>query len=314
MSTKTKSVRKAKVEIKPAVIPTASVTPNALSSKAILIKLYTSAFIGNPRDKKLTAQVEASNHTEAKRISVRKKICQGPELNKVSTALNRVRLLTERKTSPWLDGGIRIIPAKKYVETKLEIEAAIREFFVAVDEMVNALFSVIIPRDQVALNGTFDIADYPSADELRSKFAAKLEAMPIPTDFRVEGIDDSTREAMQTELEKLSAERVKDAKREIVSRMLEKVKHLGAKLSAMSDTERLNKKAIDNISEVCDDVLSVVFDDDAEIIGVAQSVKAALADLSADVIRISKPAHKEACEKVSAELAKVESLMAGFMS
>ncbi len=311
---KTKSVRKVKVEKSVSVMQGAPVTPNALSAKAILLKLSTSAFIGNPRDKKLTEQAQADNHTEDKRLSVRKQICRGPELNKVSTLLQRVRLLFERKSSPWFDGGIRILPARNFVATKLEIETAIREFNSAVEEFVTALPVTIIPRDQKALNGTFDIADYPSQDELRAKFGAKLEAMPIPTDFRVEGIDDSVREAMQGELDKVSSERVKDAKREIISRLLEKVKHLSSKLNSTNEEERLNKKQLENIAEVCDDVASIVFDDDSEIIRIAGEVKASLADLSLQEIRNSKTARAEANEKVSAELAKVQGLMAGFMA
>lgn len=317
MNTKTKttkSAKKSKADKTNTLAPVANAvqTANALSAKAVLLKLSTSAFIGNPRDKKLTAEVQADNHTEDNRISVRKKIMQGKELKNVANTLQKVRIMFERLSAPWLDGGIRIVPARRYIETKTTLEKLIRDFNQSVDEFIDS-YTDIIARDKIALNGTFNLADYLSPDELRTKFNAAIKPMPVSSDFRVEGIDDAVKQAMQAEVDALTREQVKDAKRAIVSRLAEKIGHLKTKLATSSDNERLHASAISNVAEICDDVLNVLFDDDAQIETTAKEVKDALSKLSIDAIRDNETARKDAVTEVETQLAKVTELMAGFV-
>ncbi len=283
-----------------------------LASKAVLFKLATSSFVGNMRDNPLTGEIRDAHNTEAKRISVRKNIMQGKELNKVQATLQKVRLLAETLSAPWLDGGLRIMSAKALVDAKVKIEEAKRDFYVAVDEFV-AAYDDIIARDRVALNGTFRITDYPKAHELRGKFKATLEFFPIASDFRVEGINDAVKAELQAEMEKLTLERVADAKKELANRIREKVSALSNKLATMTDGSRFHESTVKNITEACAQVKAANFDEDSTLDTLADKVTEAVSKLDADTLRENLGARVTAQEIAKASLADIEQAMAGFM-
>ena len=103
------------------VIALAPVAKN-FSARAALMKFSSSLNTGNIRDKKLTAEAIKDHSVEGKRLSVRKYIMQGEELNGVINAISSARIYFIRETLPWQDEGIRIVPAQKVVELKIAME------------------------------------------------------------------------------------------------------------------------------------------------------------------------------------------------
>ena len=294
-------------------INTASNTQSLLSSKAVLIRLFTSAFTGNPRDVALTSEVESSHGTEARRISVRKKIMQGKELNSVAATLQAVRKTAEKLSAPWLDGGLRIMSAKTLIEGKIEIEAGIREFNAAVDYFISS-YDKIIENDRIALNGTFKQSDYLSPETLRTKFKARLEIFPIASDFRVEGIDEAVKSELQAEMERLTAARVCDAKTELVERIRERVLQLSSRLSAMTDESRFHTSTVTNIIDACKEVPAANFDGDVKLDHLADTIETLVAPISPDDIRGDGKSAKEEAQQIAVKaLAEIQEAMAGFV-
>ncbi len=295
-------------------------TVSMLNHRTVLIRLSAGAFIGNPQDKSLISEVEGNhNLTETKRISVRKKIMQGKEISLCSSTLQNVRLAFEHVSAPWLDGGFRIVKASNLIAAKIKINDAIREFETAVDSFVNAR-DVIIDRDRVALNGTFKITDYPTASELRAKFYAKLEVSQLPpADFRVEGLADEVCAQLQIEMEQNTLSRVIEAKRDLITRIQDRVSSLVNKLENMpSDNAsrkekiRFHASTIENISEACKEVRNANFDDDQTVENLATKIESAVANLSPELIREDENARKEAKEIATKAMEEITLAMAGF--
>ncbi len=212
---------------------------NTLAHKAVLIRFQGSQFIGNPRDNTLTAEVEAAHGTGAKLISVRKKIMQGAELNKCAATLQECRATFERLSAPWLDGGIRIIPARQFVNVKTKLEEKTRDFLAAVDAFCSQR-DAIMARDNspTRLNGAWRESDYPTASELRAKFAATLETLPVATDFRCEGVDSATLDEMEKQANEMLETRTRDAKRELLARVAERLSQLTGKLATFKPSDK----------------------------------------------------------------------------
>lgn len=283
-----------------------------LSSRAVLIRLWTSAFIGNPCDKALTSEVEAGHGTEAKRISVRKRIMQGKELNAVAASLQALRKTSEKLSAPWLDGGLRIVAAKSLIAAKLEIEAGIRAFHATVDSFIDS-YDAILANDRKALNGTFNLCDYLTPQALRTRFAARLEILPIASDFRVEGIDSVVKAELEAEMNRVTAARVIDAKRDLVARIQETVSALSARLATLTKDSRFHDSTVTNIAEACAEVRAANFDGDATLDRLADTVEAILAPISPDSIKDSEAGKLEAKEAAVKALAEIAEAMAGFM-
>lgn len=290
---------------------------NSLSSRAVLIRLSAGQFIGSPKDKSLGREIESAHDTAEKKISVRKKIMQGKELSACGAALQQVRNLHASLSLPWIEGGIGIIPSREIIRVKTEIEAKIRDFETKADLFV-ASYDSLLTRDALpapdGLGSAFNRADYPSKSELRGKFYARVELLPVPSDFRVEGIDQGVQDTIAQAIAKETESRLRDAKRETLARVEAEVRHLCDRLNTAKDKAKFHGSALSNVSQACDAAGALNIDDDPAIAATLEIVKSLIAPLSADTIRENESAKETAKETASKALAEISQVMAGFMA
>lgn len=289
---------------------------NTLASKAVLIRLSAGAFIGAPRDKVLTAELEAAHNTAAKVLSVRKKIMQGAELNLCAAKLQELRATFERLSAPWLDGGLRIVAAREIVNVKTKMEETRRIYLAAVDAFCSKR-DEIMQRDNspTRLNGAFRASDYPSESELRAKFYADLEILPVPADFRTEGIDASLAREIQSAADAMTENRLKAAKTDLLARVAERLGELSAKLAKFKPSDktgRFHDASVTNIAETCAQVRAANFDDDKAVERIVSKVEKAVAKLSPDGIKANDSEAADAKETAEKLLADVTASMAAF--
>jgi hypothetical protein len=283
-----------------------------LRDRAIIARLSVSCFIGNPRDKALTSEVEKDHNTEAKRISVRKRIMQGAELNGAIAASQTLRKTFERVSLPWLDGGFRLIPSVNFIAAKQEIDAAIAVFLAASADFIGKR-KEIIERDKVALNGTFNANDYPSESELRAKFAATLECSPIPTvnaDWRIAGIDAQTAQEIAQSVEAATLARLAEGKKELLANMRQAIAHLAGKLG--EEGKRFKEASINNIIEEALRVSSLNVTEDKTLETLASDVADTFKGIDAEAIRDSDGARKEAEALCKETLESIDAAMSGI--
>jgi len=285
---------------------------NTLAHKAVLIRLSAGAFIGNPRDNALTAEVEHTHGTGAKLISVRKKIMQGAELNKCAATLQELRVTFERLSAPWLDGGLRIVPSKSILAVKTKIEEKKRDYFAAVENFV-AKRDEIMNRDNSPqrLNGAWRASDYPTMSELRAKFYAELEVLPVQTDFRCE-IDSAIAAEIESEAERMTAERIKTAKADLLARAVEKLTHLAPKLAPAKEKERFHDSNVTNVADVCEEIKAANFDEDAALDRLVSKVQAMVKSIDIEAVKADEAARADAKQDAEKALADVQKAMQAF--
>lgn len=283
-----------------------------LVNRALLTKVSVSCFIGNPRDKKLTQETEDAHNTERKRLSVRKKIMQGDELNACMTAAQALRKDFERLSLPWFDGGFRLVPSEKFIQTKAELDKRLDVFKTAVAAFI-AAYDVIIDRDKKALNGTFDASDYPNAKELESKFAANLEFMPLPianADWRIAGIDATTAKQIATDAEQQTAQRLNAGKAELLARAREAITHLADKLGDAD--KRFKANSIANVIEAAQDIIGLNVTEDKTLADLSAKLEKTFGAFDPDAIREDKAKRSDAIETCGNSLEEIEKTLAGI--
>src|SRR4029077_94871 len=116
-----------------------------------------------------------------------KKLLRSAEkLESLRTLAGQIRQHFYKITLPWSDEGYRLLPAHFYFELTANMRKFEQSFTSQVEEFL-AEYPSYIEMVRPELNGLFREEDYPSVDKLRSKFALKLEVLPIPSgdDFRV---------------------------------------------------------------------------------------------------------------------------------
>lgn len=251
-----------------------STTPRFnIDTCALLVEFNASVWTARKLDKSTTDEVVANKNAAAKDAArVNKHLLAGrTELEVVQQAIGRARQYVYDNTSPWSDSGIRLLPNKLF----MTFAARMNEFDEEISALVKSFVSIyptLITAQALALGDMFKRDDYPTANEIVTKFSFRVNYMPVPTagDFRVD-VGNQAQAELKERLEKLTQERIDYAMADVRER-------LGAHLKRMSDrltTDYINGEAksrrfhdtlVDGALELCDltKVLNVTGDTSLE--------------------------------------------------
>jgi hypothetical protein len=99
----------------------------------------------------------------------------------------KIRDYHYRTTLPWGDNGDRLLPAKAY----LDYTRAMRDLKAEAEQLKGeflAKYPALVAGAQAHLGTLYDARDYPSAQDIASRFGVVVEFLPVPDakDFRVD--------------------------------------------------------------------------------------------------------------------------------
>lgn len=192
-------------------------TINTYAENALLTTLRKSEWTGKRKASEIDTKIAAENNAQRGRATKTDKLLisrDEPLWQAVKAAGRAVHTAWERWSCPWQDGGTRMIASARFMEFSKRIEDAIATFDKTVAAFV-ADYPNMIPRQAARLGNLFCESDYPSADEIRTKFGVSVDYLPVPTgdDFRCRLADDqmdAVRESTQRMVEASLARAAKD--------------------------------------------------------------------------------------------------------
>ena len=152
----------------------------SISSSAVLARLNISVWTANKLDKTATANVIASNGATDRAAQVHKNLMAGTHLRKdIADYAAECRLWHNTWTLGWEDRGSRLLPTSLFMDYKAQANVRRATFTGMVDKFCdNYDGHVQIARNYLV--GLFDSSDYPTVDEVRSKFGFQLVFNPVP--------------------------------------------------------------------------------------------------------------------------------------
>jgi hypothetical protein len=223
----------------------------------MLYRPSLSVWTGRKKDK---AQSEKAN-TDAGAVDGAANVYKAllpdsPELLAVQKGATAFRTWVYNTTLPWDDNGGRVARVEKHMDFMMEAGERIR----ALEELVEAFigsYDRSIEESRFKLNGMFNQSDYPTAFELRRKFAFHIEceAVPEAQDFRIidglpqEEVDRLVADAGSTVERRINAAMADAHERmvEVVVKMASTLKQYGSK-----EIKKFNDTLITNIQDLCD--------------------------------------------------------------
>ena len=237
-----------------------STTPRFnIDTCALLVEFNASVWTARKLDKSTTDEVVANKNAAAKDAArVNKHLLAGrTELEVIQQAVGRARQYVYDNTSPWSDSGLRLLPNTSFTTFAARMNEFDEEVAALVKSFV-AIYPTLITAQALALGDMFKRDDYPTANEIVTKFSFRVNYMPVPTsgDFRVD-VGNQAQQELKERLEKLTQERIDYAMADVRER-------LGAHLKRMSDrltTDYINGEAksrrfhdtlVDGALELCD--------------------------------------------------------------
>jgi hypothetical protein len=278
---------------------------------AMLVEFNASVWTARKLDRSTTSEVVASKNAAAKDAArVNKHLLAGrTELDVITQAVNRARQYVYDSTAPWSDSGLRLLPNRNF----MTFSAKMNEFDEEVAALVKSFVSIyptLITAQAMALGDMFKRDDYPTANEIMTKFSFRVNYMPVPTsgDFRVD-VGNEAQEELRRRLEELNSERIDHAMADVRKRLGEHLKRMSDRLTTdyiagEAKSRRFHDSLVDGALELCDMCKTLNFTDDVELESARSTLEKLLVGVDPQDLRKNEPLRQDTKKAVDAILDK----------
>ena len=277
----------------------------------MLVEFNASVWTARKLDKSTTSEVVANKNAAAKDAArVNKHLLAGrSELDVIQQAVSRARTFVYDNTLPWSDSGLRLLPTINFMKFTQKMNDFEEEIAALVKSFV-AIYPTLITAQAMALGDMFKRDDYPTANEIMTKFSFRVNYMPVPTsgDIRVDIGNEAQRE-LQKKLDELTNERIDAAMRDVRGRLGEHLKRMSDRLTTdyvqgEAKSRRFHDSLVDGALELCDmtKALNVVNDPDLE--QARNKLEKILVGVSPEDLRKNEAVRQDTKKEVDAILSK----------
>ena len=230
-----------------------------LDTCSMLVEFNASVWTARKLDKSTTDEVVANKNATAKDAArVNKHLLAGrTEHDVIQQMVGRARTYVYDHTLPWSDSGLRLLPTVNFVAFTERMNQFEEEFERLVAEFVT-IYPTLISAQAMSLGDMFKRSDYPTANEMVTKFAFRIGFLPVPTagDFRVD-IGNEAQAELKARLNEMAEERIESAMRDIRARLGEHMKRMSDRLTTdyvqgEAKQRRFHDSLVDGALELCD--------------------------------------------------------------
>lgn len=276
----------------------------SISSKALLVNMRISQWIGRRIDKRATSTVETTHLTDSRVGNYTKKLLPGAkELDNIQRLAGAARVFFYSQTLPWCADGSRIISSKNYLDFVNAFRSKKTEFDQAVESFLTQ-YPMLKEEAKAKLGDLFTENDYPSEMYLRQSFNCDITFMPVPDigDFRVE-LSSQERDAFIQSMKDVE----KTALQDCYKRLHEVVSKAATKLNDPDAVFR--DSLINNIRDICTLMPKLNITDDTQLDGMRIDIEKIINSVSPDAVREIGTTRYN----VAKQLSDITSKMSSFM-
>lgn len=276
---------------------------------AMLVEFNASVWTARKLDKSTTEEVVSNKNAAAKDAArVNKHLLAGrSELDVVQQLVNRVRTFVYDNTLPWSDSGLRLLPTANFMKFTEKMNDFETEFEATVNAFV-AIYPTLITAQAMALGQMFKRDDYPTANEIMTKFSFRVNYMPVPTagDFRVD-VGNAAQQELREKLERVAQERIDAAMADVRARLGDHLKRMSDRLTTdevggEAKARRFHGSLVDGALELCDLIKSLNVVGDPALEAARSELEMALVGVTADELRKNEAVREDTKKAVDSIL------------
>lgn len=283
----------------------------SITSSAVQVEMNISVWTANKLDKSATEKVVADNSAVQNAAQVRKNLMAGTSLRKdISDYAAGCRLWHNTRTLPWADKGARLLSTSLFLDYKTEANIRRDTFNKMVDNFCTN-YPALVQTSHNYLGTLFNPEDYPSVDEVRSKFGFRLVFSPVPEsgDFRLQVAEQDLQDLRQQYEENFST-RLADAMREPWDRLHKLLTGMSEKLTDVEGDDESKKRyhdtLITNAQTLCSLLTHLNVTKDPKLEQARRDLELTMLGADIDAIKESPEVRKGMKDKLDAILKQYE--------
>jgi hypothetical protein len=272
-----------------------------IQDKSILVDVNISVWTGKKMDKKVSQEIDAAKNTKTKAGNYSKHLLAGTDkLDTLSKMVANIRNWHYQQTLPWSDSGSRLLPMKNFFEYKQTLSYHEQEFSDAVEDFLTE-YPNLVSAAAFQLGDLFDRDEYPTAEELRSKFKFKYVFLPVAdvNDFRVQ-VGEESSEELREQYEKFYTDKLNGAMKESWERLHDALTKISERLADGEDGEKkiFRDSMFTNAMELCAMLTRLNVTDDPKLEEARKKLEKAIAGVDAKDVRDDEALRKDVKQRV----------------
>jgi len=284
-----------------------------LDTCSMLVEFNASVWTARKLDKTTTTEVVANKNAGSKDAArVNKHLLAGrTELDVIQQAVGRARQFVYDRTLPWSDSGLRLLPTVNFMKFTERMNEFDEEIAALVKSFV-AIYPTLITAQAMALGDMFKREDYPTPNEILTKFSFRVNYMPVPTsgDIRVD-VGNQAQAELKAKLEALTQERIDNAMADIRARLGEHLKRMSDRLTTdyvagEAKQRRFHDSLVEGALELCDMTKALNVVGDASLENARKELEQLLVGVTPDELRKNEAIRQDVKKNVDAILNKFD--------
>ena len=285
-----------------------------LTHDAMLVSLRITAWSGRLYDRQASNHVAA--HHEAAAGAGRYNKCLLPKaaFAALTATVSAARKTHDEQSLPWDDQGSRLLTVANY-ERYTAFMDGLRERMVRERARFIEDYEDNIDQARLDLGKLFRIADYPSKEALRDRFALSYRITPVPdADHFMARLASGDTERVKRDIEQEIEERLHDAVGDLYRRLGEAVGRVCERLREDPDGKPLvfRDSMISNIRDLVDVTPRLNIFGDDRLARLCAQVKDKIAGAEPDALRPSKTFDPAARARVKRDADALAEQFAGY--
>lgn len=281
----------------------------SISSSAMLVEMNISVWTAAITDRNATTKVTDEAKATADAGQFKKNLMAGTTVRKdIADYAALCRTWHNGRTLPWSDKGVRLLPTSMFLDYKQEVNSR-RDYFNSKVATFVAEYPRLVNAAQQNLGDLFNAADYPSAEEVASKFAFRLVFSPVPEagDFRLTASDADMAE-LKAQYESAYTDRVSDAMKTTWDKLHSTLLTMSDKLTVPEgeQTKQFRSTFISNVKDMCSLLTHLNITKDPQLEMARRDLERAVSSVDVDDIRSDVGARNDLKAQVDAVLGKFD--------
>ena len=265
----------------------------SLATSGMIVNVEVNVWSATKQDQTISKEVTTAHNADDKAARVVKHLLAGdPTHKKLLNHRQTIYNWVKKRTYDW-SGSNRYLPVSMLQKFKSEFNALENEYEILKQEFV-AKYPDIVAGMAFKQGSMFDANEYPSADQVASKFRIKLFVHPVPeNDFRV-AIANDIKEELEKHYALEANSKVEEIMRDATERLVEFIKriaHACREVEAEGDGKvrrpKVYEGTIDGAKEMCELLKEFNLTGDSRLEDMRQDLLATLNDVTAKDIRES---------------------------